>query len=236
MDVEKNDEYIITTEHGKKVRAGKIIITSHYPFYNKKGMYFAKVFPKKSYIIGIEAEEKYPGGMYINVEKPTRSLRHQATPNGELILVVGGYPNVGKKEDTNKNYEALIEFAHNIFTVKGIPYRWSTQDYITLDEIPYIGYFAPDTPNMYIATGFQKWGMTNSFVSAMIIKDLIVKGKSPWQKVYDPSRKTITASAKNFIVQNSNVANQLLDGKLTKLPEDIDVKTEEGKVIIVMEY
>ncbi len=82
--------------------------------------------------------------MYINAEKPTRSLRHQTTSDGELILVVGGYPSVGgKKEDTNKNYEALIEFAHSIFTVEDIPYRWSTQDYITLDEIPYIGYFTP---------------------------------------------------------------------------------------------
>lgn len=231
VDIEEDNEYIITTEQGKKVKAKKVIIASHYPFYNKKGMYFAKIFPKKSYIVGIEAEEKYPGGMYINAEKPTRSLRHQNTPNGELILVVGGYPDVGKKEDTNKNYDALIEFANNIFTVKDIPYRWSTQDYITLDEIPYIGYFTSDTPNMYIATGFQKWGMTNSMVSAMLIKDLIIDGKSPWQEVYNPSRKNIIASAKNFIVENLNVANQLLDGKLSPLPEDISLKPGEAKII-----
>ncbi|NMA86946.1 MAG: FAD-dependent oxidoreductase [Tissierellia bacterium] len=231
VDIEEDNGYIITTEQGKKMKARKVIIASHYPFYNKKGMYFSKIFPKKSCIIGIKAEEKYPGGMYINAEKPTRSLRHQTTSDGELILVVGGYPSVGKREDTNKNYEALIEFAHSIFTVEDIPYRWSTQDYITLDEIPYIGYFTPDTPDMYIATGFQKWGMTNSMVSAMIIRDLIINGESPWQEVYDPSRKNIIASAKNFIVENLNVASSLLSGKLSPLPEDINLKPGEASVI-----
>ena len=84
---------------------------------------------------------------------------------------------------------------------------------------------------MYIATGFQKWGMTNSMVSAMLIKDLIIDGKSPWQEVYNPSRKNIIASAKNFIVENLNVANQLLDGKLSPLPEDISLKPGEAKII-----
>lgn len=233
VDIEEDNGYIITTEQGKKVRAKKVLIASHYPFYNKKGMYFAKIFPKRSYIVGIKAEEKYPGGMYINAEKPTRSLRHQDTQDGELILVVGGYPNVGKKEDTNKNYEALIDFANNTFTVKDIPYRWSTQDYITLDEIPYIGHFTSDTPNMYIATGFQKWGMTNSMVSAFIIRDLIIDGESPWQEVYNPSRKNIIASAKNFIVENLNVANQLIGGKTSPLPEDISLRPGEAKIVKV---
>ncbi len=232
VDIEHNDNYyIVTTAQGKKVNAKKVIIASHYPFYNKHGGYFTRIYPERSYIIGIKAKEKFPGGMYINVETPARSLRHQSTQEGELILVVGEHHKTGQSDDTNKHYQALIDFANNIFTVEDIPYRWSTQDCMTLDGIPYVGNYTANTPNMYIATGFGKWGMTNSMVSAMILRDLIIKGESPWQDIYNPSRKTIIASAKNFIAENFNVAEQLLDGKLSSLPDNIDVQPGEGKIV-----
>lgn len=230
VNIEEDDRYVIITEQGKKVRAEKVIIASQYPFYNKKGMYFSRLYPKRSYIVGFYAKEKYPGGMYINSEDPTRSLRSQQTNKGELVLVVGSNHTTGQKEDTEKRYEELINFAKDIFTVEDIPYRWSTQDYDTPDGIPYIGHFTSDTPNMYVATGFQKWGMTNSMVAAMIIRDMIVEGKSKWQDIYNPSRKNIIPSAKNFIIENLKVAENLLEGKLSPLPDDIDVKPTEAKV------
>ncbi|NLJ79064.1 MAG: FAD-binding oxidoreductase, partial [Tissierellia bacterium] len=185
---EDGEDYVLITNKGKKARAKRIIMASHYPFYNKHGGYFTRIYPEKSYIVGINAKEKYPGGMYINAEDPARSLRHQNTENGELILVVGEHHKTGQSEDTNKHYQALLSFANTLFTIKDIPYRWSTQDCMTLDGVPYVGNFTTNTPNLYMATGFGKWGMTNSMVSAMILRDLIVKGRSPWQDVYNPSR------------------------------------------------
>ena len=231
VDIEDGDNYIVITQNGKKVNAKNVIIASHYPFYNKHGIYFTRIYTERSYIIGIKAKEKYPGGMYINAEEPARSLRHQNMKDGELILVVGEHHKTGQSENTDKHYDALVDFANEIFTVEDIPYRWSTQDCMTLDGIPYVGNFTSNTPNMYIATGFGKWGMTNSMVSAMILRDLIVEGESPWQEVYNPSRKSIVASAKNFVVQNFNVAEQLIEGKITSLPENIDIKPGEGKIL-----
>jgi len=233
VDIEENGKYVITTAQGKKVTAEKVIIASHYPFYNKPGLYFTRIYPERSYVIAIRAKEKYPGGMYINAEDPARSLRQQDTEEGELILVGGDHHKTGQGEDTVKHYEALIDFANEIFTVESIPYRWSTQDCMTLDDLPYVGHFTSDTPNMYIATGFGKWGMTNSTVSAIILRDLIIKGESPWQEIYNPSRKTILSSTKNFIVENLNVVQQLIDGKLEALPDNVEIKPGEGKVIKV---
>lgn len=102
---------------------------------------------------------------------------------------------------------------------------------MTLDGVPYVGNFTTNTPNLYVATGFGKWGMTNSMVSAIVLRDLIVEGQSPWQDVYNPSRKTIIASAKNFLVQNFNVAEQLIEGKLESLPKNIDIEPGEGKIL-----
>ncbi|MEN6317097.1 MAG: FAD-dependent oxidoreductase [Clostridiaceae bacterium] len=231
VNIEEGDRYILITNKGKKVTAEKVIIASHYPCYNKAGMYFARIWPDRSYVLAARVKEKYPGGMYITAEEPGRSLRSQKSDDGELILIGGEHHKTGQGEDTIKHYEALVDYSNKNFTVEDIPYRWSTQDCMTLDDVPYIGHFTSDTPNMYIATGFGKWGMTNSTVSSLILRDLIIAGKSPWQDVYNPSRKTLAASAKTFVVENLNVAKELIKGKTSRLPDDVDINADEGKVI-----
>ena len=194
-------------------------------------MYFSRIYAFRTYIIGIKAQEKYPGGMYINAEDPSRSLRCVNTSEGELILVVGDNHKTGQGEDMNKHYNALIDFAMRIYTIEDIPYRWSTQDCMTLDGLPYIGYYTSNTPNLYIATGFQKWGMTNSTVASILLRDLILKGHSPWEEVYSPSRKTITASTKKFITVNADVAKHLIKGKIESPDENLDILNGEAQVI-----
>ena len=227
----KDDKYIINTSQGKTVTADIVIIASHYPFYNKKAMYYSRIYVERSYAIAIKAKEKFPGGLYINTDIPTRSLRSLPTEDGELILVVGENHKTGQGEDMNNHYKALLNFAEEVFSVENVPYKWSTQDCMTMDKIPYIGQYASDTPNLYIATGFQKWGMTTSMASSIILKDLIVTGESPWADVFNPSRKNISGSAKEFIAQNVNVAGQLLGGKISKEPEKIVIESGEGKIL-----
>jgi len=234
VDIEDDyNNYVLITNQGKKVTAEKVIIASHYPCYNKAGLYFTRIYPERSYVVAVKAKESYPGGMYITIEDPGRSLRSQRTDGGEVILVGGEHHKTGQGVDTIKHYEALVDFANEIFTVEDIPYRWSTQDCMTLDGLPYVGHFKSDTPNLYIATGYGKWGMTNSIASAMILKDLIVNGKSPWQDVYNPSRQTIASSAKTFVVENFNVAEKLIEGKISDLPDNTEIKPGEGKIIQV---
>lgn len=230
---EENGQYHLMTDQGNKVTAGKVIIATHYPFYNKTGLYFTRIYAERSYVVAVQAKEKYPGGMYITAENPGRSLRSQVFNQGELILVGGEHHKTGQGPDTVEHYESLIDFAAETFSIENIPYRWSAQDCMTLDNIPYVGQFTSNTPNMYIATGYGKWGMTNSIASALLLKDLIINQSSPWQDVYNPFRPTIAASVKNFVVENLNVAKELISGKIGPLPQDVDVEPGEGKVIEV---
>lgn len=230
VDIEENDGYVLTTGEGRRISAEKLLIASHYPCYNKPGLYFTRIYVEKSYVVAIKAKEDYPGGMYINAEDPARSLRSQRSGKGELILVGGEHHKTGQGEDTTGYYGRLLDFANENFNVEGVSYRWSTQDCMTMDGLPYVGYFTAKSPNMYIVTGFGKWGMTNSMASAMVIRDLIIEGKSPWQEVYNPSRHTLAASAKNFVVENLNVADMLIEGKISPLPKDVDIKPGEAKV------
>jgi len=232
VDIEDNgDKYVVITDKGRRLASDRLIIASHYPCYNKAGLYFSRLWTDRSYVLAIKAKEQYPGGMYITAEEPGRSIRSQNTDDGELILIGGEHHKTGQGEDTIKHYEALVDFACENFTVLDIPYRWSTQDCMTLDDIPYVGYFKSDTPNLYIATGFGKWGMTNSTAASMILRDLIIDNTSPWQDVYSPSRQTIGASAKTFVVENLNVAKELIKGKLASLPEDIELSPGEGRAV-----
>ncbi|HVI42478.1 MAG TPA: FAD-dependent oxidoreductase, partial [Anaerovoracaceae bacterium] len=178
VEINHEEGFSVLTEQGKRITAEKLIIASHYPFYNKHGMYFTRIYQERSYVTAIKAAELYPGGMYINAEKPVRSLRSQTTEDGELILVGGAQHKTGQCDDTGKKYEELLDFASPYYTITDLPYRWSTQDCMTLDDLPYVGNFTSDTPNLYITTGFGKWGMTNSMASAMLLRDLIVKGES----------------------------------------------------------
>lgn len=232
VDIEQtNGTYEIITSQGKKITSEKIIIASHYPCYNKAGLYFSRIYTERSYVVAIKVKENYPGGMYLAAEETGHSFRSQMSDYGELIFLGGEKHKTGQSEDTSKHYEALIDFSNRTYTVEDIPYRWSTQDCMTMDGLPFVGHFTARTPNMYIATGYGKWGMTNSIASSMILRDLITLGKSAWQDVYNPSRLTLSASAKNFVVQNFNVADQLIEGKLSPVPESIDIKPGEGKII-----
>lgn len=228
--IEENEKYTIISNNGKKVTAEKIIIASHYPCINKPGFYFGRIYADRSYVVAVKAKEKYPGGMYITAENPTRSLRNQNYNDGEIILVGGERHKTGQGVDTNEHYNALIDFAYEHFTVEDIPYRWSTQDCMTLDSLPFVGQFTAETPNIYVATGYNKWGMTNSIASAMILTDLITKGESPWLDAYSPSRSTVMASAKSFIVENANVAKELIKGKVSPISDDIEIANGDAQI------
>ncbi|RQD75476.1 MAG: FAD-dependent oxidoreductase [Candidatus Syntrophonatronum acetioxidans] len=231
IDFHEGNPPTVITKDGHKVTAEKMIIASHFPAYGSKGYYFARMYPEKSYALGIRIKEKFPGGMYITAEEPGRSLRFTPYEDGELVIVAGEHHKTGEGPNTNIHYKNLIDFAKETYDVIDIPFRWSTQDYTTLDDVPYVGKITSKSSNTYVATGFRKWGMTNGTVSAILLKDLIVKGESPWAPVYDPSRFESDPMIKNLATTNINVANHLIGDKLKPIPKDMDISPGEGKVI-----
>ncbi|QUH19549.1 FAD-dependent oxidoreductase [Alkaliphilus sp. B6464] len=232
VGIEEGEKCSVVAENGKKITASKIIIASHYPFSNIRGLYVARIYQERAYIVAIKAKSKFPDGMYINAERPARSLRsHPFGDDQELVLVVGENHKTGHGNDINTHYENLIDFANENFEVEEVLYRWSAQDCMTMDDIPFIGSINSAHPNIYIATGFKKWGMTSSTVSAMILKDLIVNGESPWAEVYDPSRFINAGSIWTFIKENLDVAVNLIWGKLSPGSINPDIEKGQGKVI-----
>lgn len=231
LDVKEGTPNEIITENGYKVKANKIIIASHYPMENLKGLFFSRIYTERAYILGVVAEENFPEGMYISAESPTRSLRRQRYKDGHMVLIAGENHKTGQGKSTEVHYNSLKQFAEENFTVKDIPYRWSAQDCMPMDDIPFIGNITSNTKNIYIATGFKKWGMTGGTAAAMILSDIITEGYSSHSDVFDPFRLNIKGSIGTFIKENLNVGYEFIKGKLNINGSDTEISTGEGKVV-----
>jgi glycine/D-amino acid oxidase-like deaminating enzyme/nitrite reductase/ring-hydroxylating ferredoxin subunit len=225
-------DYAVSTDTGFYVKAPNVIVATHYPFYDGNGMYFARIYPERSYALGVTISDSYPGGMYITAEDPGRSWRSHPMDCGEQLIIIGGeHHKTGQSEDTRIHYRNLLDAANNTFQVKEVLYRWSTQDYTTMDQVPYIGPLNSKDPGIYIATGFRKWGMTNGTAAAMILRDYILGNENEWAEVFLPSRFKLGASAGKLITENANVAKHLVKGKLTAASDKIELQPGEAKVL-----
>lgn len=231
VDINEGNPGTVITKQGKKVTAGNIIVASHFPCYDGMGFYFARMYPERAYALAVKVKEKFLGGMYITAEDPAKSIRSQEHEGGEILIISGEHHKTAHGTNLSKHYENLIEFTRKHYDIQQLLYRWSTQDYTTLDKVPYVGRLTAKNPNIYVATGFRKWGMTNSTASAMIIKDLIVKGENPWSEVYNPTRFIPNPSITSFISINADVAAKFVSGKLKPVPHDIDLENGEAKTV-----
>lgn len=228
----KNNNYMIKTENGCKIRTKYLVLATKYPIINMPGFYFIKMYQSTSYGIGIRTKERIFNGMYINSEKPTISLRTVKDENGYLLIIVGSDHKTGEEMDLSNSYINLEKIAKEIYPRGEIKYRWNTEDCITLDKIPYIGEFSVLWKNCYIATGFNKWGMTTSKLAADIITNKILGEKNKYEEIFTSTRLEPIKNIKEV----SNMAKESIDGLVIKkleIPkEDIDqIQNDEGKKV-----
>ncbi len=170
---------IAKTDYGE-IKAEKIIVATHFPFINKHGFYFIKMYQHRSYVLGLENTPNI-NGMYVDEDLKGLSFRNY----GNLLLLGGGSHRTGKK---GGNYTELRDFVKRHYPRAEEKYHFATQDCETLDSVPYIGEYSKNTEGLLVATGFNKWGMTSSMVSAMLLKDKILGVENPYNEIFDPSR------------------------------------------------
>ncbi len=171
------------TFHGDVV-ADKIIIATHFPFMNKRGAYFVKLYQERSYLIAYENGPKV-NGMYLDEATGGYSFRNYKN----YLIVGGGDHRTGKQGGA---YTQIRNFAKIHYPDCSEKYHWATQDCMSLDSVPYIGQYSPKTPNLFVATGFNKWGMTSAMVSANLLADLVMGKDNEYKEVFLPSRSVLT--------------------------------------------
>lgn len=204
--VQKVDGTTAHTANGK-VTAKKIIIATHFPFINRHGSYFLKQYQHRSYCLALE-NAKIIDGMYVDEADTGFSFR-----NYENMLILGGG---GHRTGKNGgNWRILREFAKKNYPDATEKYYWAAQDCKTLDDIPYIGNYSALTPNIYVATGFNKWGMTSSMVSATILSNLVCEEENEYAQIFSPSRSILKPQ---LLVNGYEAITNLINFKTKRCP------------------
>jgi glycine/D-amino acid oxidase-like deaminating enzyme len=211
LDLEEHSDGVELTTATGTVRADNVVIATLLPF-DDMGAFFAKAEPMRSYAMAVRVGGGVPPGMYLGVDSPTRSIRPLTFDDGEVGLVIGGNGHrVGEEPDTEGQYADLEAWARATFDVRAVEARWSAQDYMPADHVPYIGR-SPRRKRTFVATGFQKWGMTTSFVAGAILADLLTGRDNPWAEVFDATRADISGSAKDFVKANAKIVAPFVEG------------------------
>lgn len=168
-----------------KIKANKIIVTSHFPIINTHGLYSAKLYQKRSYVIALENAQDINGTF---VENKPNGLYFRNYKN--YLIIGGGDHRTGKKGEA---FNAPRAFAKKYYPNATERYSWATQDCMSLDGIPYIGVYSAGLPNVFVATGFNEWGMTTSMVASEILCDMVLGVENKYAKVFSPSRNPLKA-------------------------------------------
>ncbi len=231
-DLKKDSDGYLTYCNNVCVKSKYVMIASHYPIINSPGFYFLKMYQSMSYAIAIETNKDIFNGMYINSEIPTRSFRNIKDGDKRLLLIAGCDHKTGAKIDLSNAYKDLEQVARNMYPDCRVKYKWHTEDCITLDKIPYIGEFSKFMPNVYVATGYKKWGITTSNIAANIIKDKILNIDNKYESIFKATRMEPIKNIKEVENMLKETANSLVINKI-KIPKDkiSDINKEDAKII-----
>ncbi|MDP4132638.1 MAG: FAD-dependent oxidoreductase [Bacillota bacterium] len=219
------EEDKVITKNGM-VTAKWIVVATHYPFINTPGYYFMRMHQERSYAIALEKAADV-NGMYIGIDGQMLSFR-----NYQNYLILGGGGHRAGENSAGGQYDLLKNEAIKYYPDSKVMTQWSAQDCMTLDSIPYIGRYSDQTPNMLVATGFKKWGMTTSMVSANILSDMITEKENKYAEVFSPDRFNFSASAKSLMDEGLH-ATKGLAKSIFSIPDTIaaDLPNSHGGVV-----
>ena len=258
-NIKQEDNIYKISVNNQVVKAKKVVLSTHYPIKNFPGMYFLKMYQDKSYAIAVDTKQEQKdmiNGMYIQSCDPVISFRTAKYDNKNLLIIAGSGHKTGQlKEKIEDSFINLENYIKKYYPNSEIMFKWSTEDCVTLDKVPYIGEFSNMMPNMYVATGFKKWGMSTSHVAGKLISDLIMERENQYEEIYKATRLEPIKNIKEFgnILKESTYS--LLINKIKPTKEALEniplgcggiveiegkkvgvYKREDGKIFAIKPY
>jgi Rieske Fe-S protein len=227
------DRRCVVHTSGGRVEADHVVVATLLPF-GPEGGFFAKVHPSRSYAVAVRAEGPAPPGMFLSADSPTRSVRPHPGGGDETLLVVEGEEHkTGHEADTEARYAALEGWARERFAVASIAHRWSAQDFMAPDRVPYVGRASSRSERLLVATGFGKWGMSNGTAAAMMLSDLVLGRANPWLELFDATRLKPSSTTAQLIKDNLDVGRRFVGDRLATLrPQPIErLAPGEGAIV-----
>ena len=166
-----------------ELQAGQLVLATGIPILDRGG-YFARVKPSRSYCLAFKVPGNITRPMMISTDSPTRSVRYAPVADGERLIVGGAGHTVGRKKSPSKSLAELSSWAQKHYPGSVQTHSWSAQDYTPIDYLPYVGPILPNTETIFVATGFNKWGMTNGAAAALALSSRILGGRMDWSRAF----------------------------------------------------
>ncbi|ABK01651.1 FAD dependent oxidoreductase [Arthrobacter sp. FB24] len=177
---------VVDTERGS-VRAKEIIVATNMPF-GDNGFFAGRTYAHRSYIVAAHTDAAPLDSTFVSVEEPMRSILTTDVDGVSYVLAGGeGHP-ASEQVDSAERYGRLAAFARDRLGAGEIAFRWSTQDAMPADGLPFVGRLSQDFRHIHVITGLRKWGLTNGTAAALILRDLLCGRTNPWAALFDSTR------------------------------------------------
>ena len=206
-DVSLAGDRVTVTTSGGTILADRVILATGTPILTR-GAYFARLKPLRSYGLAFNVPGPIPQGMYLSIDNPTRSLRTAPSTSGEKLVVGGNGHVVGREHSPSSKVSDLESWTTEQFPGAVRTHAWSAQDYRSIDYAPYVGPIVPGNDHIFVATGFNKWDLTNAVAASVALSGRLLDGAMPWANVlYD--RSVTLSDAPEAIALNAGVGFEL---------------------------
>lgn len=194
-----------------QITAHQCILATGIPILDR-GAFFARVKPERSYCLAFDVPGDVTRSMFLSVDSPTRSIRYAPTAVGDKLVVGGAGHTVGRAASPSRGIEELAHWTRLHYPGAVQTHFWSAQDYTPIDELPYVGPLLPGLDTIHIATGFDKWGMTNGVAAALALSSRILGGRMDWSAAFASWRKGELTGVSAALQANLEVGLNLAKG------------------------
>ncbi|MGV0790631.1 FAD-dependent oxidoreductase [Mycolicibacterium sp. XJ1819] len=212
------------------VAAGQCVLATGIPILDRGG-FFARLKPNRSYCMAYRVPGSLTRGMYISTDSPTRSVRYAPTPDGDRLIVGGAGHPVGHEKNPASSVQELDQWAKLHYPGAMQTHYWSAQDYSPIDELPYVGPILPGNDKIFVATGFDKWGMTNGTAAALALSSRILGGRMDWAEAFASWSPHELSGIPKAMQINAQVGLYLARGWITPVTRIGNRTPDEGGVV-----
>ena len=209
LGVSESGEHCEVATGSGRVRANEVVVATLLPFLDR-GLYFARAHAQRSYVLTARVTGGLPDAMLISAAPPTRSVRSVPYDGTELLMLGGEGHHVGSTKAGPDRYERLAAYASEHWNVVSFEHRWSSQDYLPDDGVPFIGRLNLLSRRIHVATGLKKWGMTAGTLAGRLIADAIQGTPNDWAPMFSSTRVKPVAASRRFLTENGRVGLRMV--------------------------
>jgi glycine/D-amino acid oxidase-like deaminating enzyme/nitrite reductase/ring-hydroxylating ferredoxin subunit len=214
-DIEHGEPCLVKTDGGS-VTADHVIVATQMPIIHD-GLFYTKAFPFAHPIVAAPIPAgQVLDGMFISVGSPTHSLRSAERDGKTYLIAAGGEFKTGVTEDELAMVRDLQAFVKTTFGIESLSHSWINEDFRPMDDLPFVGRASSSKPHLFVAVGFDAWGITQSTVAAGIIVDLILERANEAAEIFDATRLQPISGGPTFVLENVKTGKRLVGDRLFK--------------------